>query len=547
MVKLPWCVSSTVNKWFSLSLLSICATFAFGPTMSNQTLQPARLDTGWGRCGLTNYGDSTEAGDHLNVINLWANGLGMFVSLFAGLYVSSVGPKILGLIGAAAAILGYASMAMAMYMPCSFGIGMWGQVLVNCAGGFYMYGPLCYLYALPEHGFTVSAIFNIAFVLADVYGSSASLMSPSSVTRADLSLLIDDSKQRSARAFVGQFYMLMAIGTTVFSFLGCWLLVPEKAVIDVLQREAEALQGQGGGSDEASGDDALRSKGGGAENLLEAKHEAVAREAHEEAAAGAKGPSVEVDKVGWPWEGQQRERLLDAWVVVRRLIGWEGVLLLLHIFAIFMLQITYQLEMYQYYRGLFGTSKTDPEARAKRLVEIFAILYEAVGIPACILFGVVADRFGPVHAMIVADLVAFGFLLTSVVPTFGAQIACQCFFTLVANIFYLLGPALLQRYSPPALFGTMLGIVYAVYGVVQVGLVTLQSTVLKLALPDTPGDPSPVRWRVVTALLVWCVLTVVIAGSNYAIWQRVRPPRLGSVTMAHVREARAFGGVGKAP
>ena len=63
---------------------------------------------------------------------------------------------------------------------------------------------------------------------------------------------------------------------------------------------------------------------------------------------------------------------------------------------------------------------------------------------------------------------------------------------------------------------------------------------MRLALPASSGDPSAERWRLVSALLVWCVLTAAFATANFAAWQRVKPPSMGSVTMAHVREARAF-------
>ena len=78
--ELPWYLRSTCTKFCALFLLSGCCTFAFGPTMSNQSFQPAMLDTGWGQCGSTNYGSSDDAGDEMDFINMVGNGVGMAAS-----------------------------------------------------------------------------------------------------------------------------------------------------------------------------------------------------------------------------------------------------------------------------------------------------------------------------------------------------------------------------------------------------------------------------------------------------------------------------------
>ena len=82
----------------------------------------------------------------------------------------------------------------------------------------------------------------------------------------------------------------------------------------------------------------------------------------------------------------------------------------------------------------------------------------------------------------------------------------------------------------------MIGVLNALYGVAQIALVAIQNALLKAALPNTAGDPTSERWRIVSALLLWCIALGGIAGANYGLWMRVRPPTMGSVTMAQVRE-----------
>ena len=153
----------------------------------------------------------------MDFINMIGNGAGMAFAVFIGLYVDSVGPRIIGLIGATLATLGYGLMALSMSFPCSFAIGMWGQVPLNFGGSFMVYAPLAYIYLLPDHGFTVSAIFNIAFVVADLYGSSAALIYADG----------GSTDQGTARMFVGTYFLVMMIGTVIFSLIGCLLLVPD--------------------------------------------------------------------------------------------------------------------------------------------------------------------------------------------------------------------------------------------------------------------------------------------------------------------------------
>ncbi len=45
--------------------------------------------------------------------------------------------------------------------------------------------------------------------------------------------------------------------------------------------------------------------------------------------------------------------------------------------------------------------------------------------PACLTCGIVADRLGPVRTMILHDLLALGFAITALLPTWAAQIICQ--------------------------------------------------------------------------------------------------------------------------
>ena len=144
----------------------------------------------------------------------------------------------------------------------------------------------------------------------------------------------------------------------------------------------------------------------------------------------------------------------------------------------------------------------------------------------------------PFHA--VADALAVGFFCTALIPTWAAQLTCQVFFTLVANVFFLIAPSMIQRYAPPELFGTVLGLVFAMYGVVQIAFSALQNAILRVVVHHTHGDPSAERWRVVDALWFWMAVVIGVAAANYVAWAKVAPPTMGVVTMADVREAKAF-------
>lgn len=375
--------------------------------MSSQSFQPALLDTGWGQCDGT---DKSDSGDQLDFINVFTNGMGMILSPAIGVYVDAVGPRVMGIVGALLGTLGYVLLAVTMYHPCTFGDGIWGYMPLNVAGSFYMYAPLVYLYVLPEYSFTASAIYNTAFVLADLYGSVAAVVhgtSPPDDTQTSVAYM------HGSRTFVGDYFSLMAIGTFVFSLLGCAFLVPSKATCDAIKRQAsEASSGRkGSGTGDGLGDvgDAAWSgklEAGSGEGLLsQQKRQLEGSSAAAKTAKGGVAENHEASAAGSrsaeePRPCRELEIFSDAWTVVTRLVGLEGVLLFIHVFAVYMLQLNYQLEMYEYYRGLFGPDTSDPEHRARRLVGVFGMLYEAVGVPSCLLFGLAADRLGTVQTVL---------------------------------------------------------------------------------------------------------------------------------------------------
>lgn len=138
----------------------------------------------------------------------------------------------------------------------------------------------------------------------------------------------------------------------------------------------------------------------------------------------------------------------------------------------------------------------------------------------------------------VADALALAFFVSAIIPAWVAQVVCQVFFSLVANIFNLVVPAMIQRYSPPQTFGTVLGLVFAAYGALQIILTSVQNAILRVVVHHTHGDPTAERWRVASALWVWMAVVIIVAAANFAAWAKVAPPTLGSVTMADVRQAR---------
>ena len=99
-----------------------------------------------------------------------------------------------------------------------------------------------------------------------------------------------------------------------------------------------------------------------------------------------------------------------------------------------------------------------------------------------------------------------------------------------SNALFVVAPPLVQRYTPPELFGTVFGGLFAVTGVLQIAFINLGNLLVNSITTDEK-DAFDIK------LVAWTVILLPAALMNFALWYRTPPPALGTITMAMVRSA----------
>lgn len=125
---LAWHLRTKTRRWISLVTICLATTFAQGPVMSWQVLEPLMLDDGIFQCAPDI--DRRHAEGVLNRINSIGLGVSAVAGLFAGLYFDVIGPRMLGLMCSLSSAVCFVAMALAAQNPCSFSGGMWFFVLL---------------------------------------------------------------------------------------------------------------------------------------------------------------------------------------------------------------------------------------------------------------------------------------------------------------------------------------------------------------------------------------------------------------------------------
>lgn len=206
--------------------------------------------------------------------------------------------------------------------------------------------------------------------------------------------------------------------------------------------------------------------------------------------------------------------------------GCSGAVLVFHIFVLYMQQTFFLIEQFHYYDALFD------EGSANNLVDLYAFIFAATGVPISILYGAIADMT-PMWATVVSwDALALLFCVTTIVPTLWAQYASMTTLTVLTNVYFLAAPPFVMCYSPPELFGTLFGALMALNGTLQIGLVALEDSISMMMLPGEWQEGQ----RVAGKLLFWSMLIVVASVCNLCIWRRNPPPERGSVTLESIHE-----------
>ena len=496
-----WYLRTEFRCWASLVLLCIGASFGQGPIMSFQILEPAMLDDGIFQCSA---GATQESATRtLNTMFSMGIGASTIPTLVIGLFFDAIGPRTLAVTSFIIAALTFVVLGLALQFPCSFGSGwLWMSILVFVVSNAQSFAIYAYMWILPGHPFAVSALVEAAYVLSDVYGTAAGYLHAGSGLHSYT------------------FFYLMA-GLTLVSTLPALFLLPgredfdamREAVLETRRREQQQQQQQ----QAQSGTSTALSSGtkGGANESTPLKDGAVSK------AADGVGGAVTA-------ESKWRVQLRDAYIlfVHTDTFGWAGVVMLTHVFVLYMQQMTLTLEQYAYYESLFD------RATAVWLINTFGTIYACLAIPICLAFGVFTDYVGPRVSLVLIDLAALAFFAAAVFPEETMQLVAQVLLSGLCTLFYLLTPALGQRYAPPELFGTVYGAMSFFIGTGQVVLTPLGD-----ALSAQISDDA--RFGFVLRLTFYTGLVAVLGVVNAVLWGRKPPPAAGSVSMDVVHAARA--------
>ena len=485
---LPY-LRTPLRAWSAVVAVSVAASFAQLPLMAWQTLQPVMLSDNV-LCGAS---DATVDLDRIYNIGL---GLAAVCNLFYGLMFDIIGPRALGLYGLTGTLVGFAVMAFSLQIPCAAPstVLLWVSSLVTfIAAPATALAANCYMYLLSDDAYLVSAITNCNYVVASSYG------------------LIIGTLNSSYGAHSYTFFYLMAC-CNVLAVVGIAYLIPTRSDFQALQQvemakqKAKAEGGKEGGGGGSKGEKLLRDDGsGGGSGEL----------------AAAPAPSA------LQYIAQQ---LSDAYTLCFRTstLGLGGLLLVIHIFVLYMQQTLFLIEQYSYYQSLFGA------ATGQALQNAYSMIFTFFGLPVSLGYGAIADRAPSWATIAMWDATSLLFFACSILPFIGAQYASMLFLTALANVYYLVCPPLIMLYSPSELFGTLFGLLQAVIGILQIMLVYVEDAAFAALMPGDGREAG----RVVMKLILWTALLFVFALANQWAWRTKPPPALGTVTMEVVYSAK---------
>ena len=149
-----WYLRTPFRRWVSLIVLCLGFSFAQGPLMSFQVLEPVMIDDGIFQCNGESHDEVVRALDMINSVGL---GLASMCYLFLGLYFDVIGPRMLAMVACTISVLAFLLLGLSLQFPCALGsfgftpalfaifIASSGQSFAALA---YLY--LCLLYTSPS-------------------------------------------------------------------------------------------------------------------------------------------------------------------------------------------------------------------------------------------------------------------------------------------------------------------------------------------------------------------------------------------------------------
>jgi len=193
-----------------------------------------------------------------------------------------------------------------------------------------------------------------------------------------------------------------------------------------------------------------------------------------------------------------------------------------------MLQNVVLLEQFKFYRVLFSDDV------ATDLVELYGIVLGGGGAACALTLGLAADFLGTFRTLALVDALALVFAVAVALPSYACQIVAIAVVTVLQGTFWMLIPLLCTHYAPPDLFGTLSGVCFALFGILQVVLTPLQS-----ALTDCVRDAvNSAAAAQLSALTLWSSLSVASGWLLYRLLRVYPLPIPGSISMTEIRLAQ---------
>jgi len=122
------------------------------------------------------------------------------------------------------------------------------------------------------------------------------------------------------------------------------------------------------------------------------------------------------------------------------------------------------MQQYFYYKALLGKASADD------LIDIFALIGGFGGAALCVVAGCWADRVGLARFVMTINVMTTVFIGVLLWPSFGGQIVGQWFLALVMDVYVILIARAAMLYVPPSLFGTYVGGLTTILGLLQLVL-----------------------------------------------------------------------------
>ena len=188
---------------------------------------------------------------------------------------------------------------------------------------------------------------------------------------------------------------------------------------------------------------------------------------------------------------------------------------------------TYTFILYGYSNQFIWYSVLFGPRRAKRLVNIFALVYGVCSSISVLLIGALMDRVGLRRLVAGVTVCALLYLGATIVPTETSQIASQFMCTLLLNIFFVVAARWALLYAPSSIFGTFSGMQMSLMALLQLISSPAVSVVSNAFFPGKSNSQTHLRFVFVFAPVG--ILSAISGLALILLWRVKPPPAVGEV------------------